>query len=45
MEIIHSETELHLVFEYIDFDLKKYIDTMPGGIPHAQIKVLSNAQH
>eukprot|EP00048_Salpingoeca_helianthica_P007789 m.114900 g.114900 ORF g.114900 m.114900 type:complete len:312 (-) comp14436_c0_seq1:326-1261(-) len=27
MEVIHSESKLYLVFEYLDQDLKKYMDT------------------
>jgi len=29
MEVIHQETKLYLVFEYLDLDLKKHMDSSP----------------
>jgi hypothetical protein len=40
MEVIHSETKLYLVFEYLDQDLKKYMDTM-GPLRDPEVKVHS----
>jgi negative regulator of PHO system len=39
-DVIHTENKLMLVFEYMDKDLKKYMDTVGdrGALPHATIK-------
>jgi len=37
-DVIHSERKLTLVFEYLDQDLKKYLDECRGEIPLAQTK-------
>ena len=29
LEVIHEETKLYLVFEYLDLDLKKHMDSTP----------------
>ena len=29
LEVIHEETKLYLVFEYLDLDLKKHMDSSP----------------
>ena len=40
LDVIHFEKKLYLVFEYLDRDLKKYMDTAPPeGIPHELVKV------
>ena len=30
-EIIHQDSKLYLVFEFMSMDLKKYLDTIPSG--------------
>lgn len=44
LDIIHDENRLYLVFEFLDLDLKKYMDTLPTttitGLPLDQVKVL-----
>jgi negative regulator of the PHO system len=37
-DVIHTEHKLMLVFEYMDKDLKKYMDTYGGPLPAEQIK-------
>ncbi|KAG0367883.1 Cyclin-dependent kinase catalytic subunit [Gamsiella multidivaricata] len=42
LDIIHDETKLYLVFEFLDLDLKKYMDILPtttgAGLPMDQVK-------
>ncbi|KAF9430729.1 Cyclin-dependent kinase 3 [Podila epigama] len=41
LDIIHEENKLFLVFEYLNLDLKKYMDTVhtnDGGLPLDQVK-------
>ena len=38
IEVIHSESKLFLVFEYLDQDLKKYMD-IRGPLPQPEVKV------
>ena len=39
-EVLHCDRKLYLVFEYLDYDLKKYMDKhMSNGIPHDVVKV------
>lgn len=39
MEVLHCDRKLFLVFEYLDFDLKKFMDkSAPTGIPHDHVK-------
>eukprot|EP00940_MAST-03C_sp_MAST-3C-sp2_P000277 g277.t1 len=33
-DVVHTEKKLTLVFEYLDQDLKKYLDQCDGGIDH-----------
>jgi len=37
-DVIHSKNRLYLVFEFIDFDLKKYIDTVKSDIAPQLVK-------
>ena len=40
IEVLHCDRKLFLVFEYLDYDLKKYMDKRaPAGIPHDHVKV------
>lgn len=40
LDIIHSDTRLFLVFEFLDLDLKKYMDsTAPQGLSASLVKV------
>jgi hypothetical protein len=49
LDIIHDENRLYLVFEFLDLDLKKYMDTLPTttitGLPLDQVKVLLATGH
>ncbi|KAG0044101.1 Cyclin-dependent kinase 3 [Gryganskiella cystojenkinii] len=42
LDIIHDDNRLYLVFEFLDLDLKKYMDTLPTttitGLPLDQVK-------
>lgn len=39
LDLVHSEQKLYLVFEFLDQDLKKYMDTSrPNGIPMHIVK-------
>ncbi|KAG0205023.1 Cyclin-dependent kinase catalytic subunit [Mortierella sp. GBA30] len=42
LDIIHDENRLYLVFEFLDLDLKRYMDTVPmttaTGLPLDQVK-------
>ena len=31
-DVVHTERKLTLVFEYLDQDLKKYLDVCEGGL-------------
>ena len=37
-EVIYNETELHLVFEYLEYDLKKYMRAKGGPLPPDLVK-------
>jgi serine/threonine protein kinase len=39
LNVIQENSRLFLVFEFVDQDLKKYMDTTPGPLPLALIKV------
>jgi len=39
LDVIHEEKKLTLVFEYLDQDLKKYMDERGGALPPKTIKV------
>ncbi|KAF9097115.1 Cyclin-dependent kinase 3 [Mortierella sp. GBA35] len=42
LDIVHEESKLFLVFEFLELDLKKYMDTRPNtsntGLPMEQVK-------
>jgi len=38
LDVIHAQKKLFLVFEYMEMDLKKYIDTRSSGLDIAQVK-------
>ena len=41
LDVVHSEKKLYLVFEYLNQDLKKYLDKAPpGGFTPALAKVI-----
>ena len=41
LDVVHSEKKLYLVFEYLDLDLKKHMDTAPpSGLSPQLVKVL-----
>ncbi|OMJ09278.1 Cell division control protein 2-like protein [Smittium culicis] len=40
LDIVHNDTKLYLVFEFLDLDFKKYMDTTgQAGLTPAQVKV------
>jgi len=40
LEVLHCDRKLFLVFEYLDYDLKKFMDkSAPTGIPPNSAKV------
>ncbi len=40
----HSEGRLYLVFEWVDRDLKKYMESIPGALHMNIVKVSSRPQ-
>ena len=41
-DILHQDQKLYLVFEFVDMDLKKYMDTVgnsPDGLSDLMVKV------
>ena len=39
-DVVHSEKKLYLIFEYLNQDLKKYMDSCPpSGMPSSLVKV------
>lgn len=46
LDIVHSEAKLYLVFEFLDMDLKKYMDTIGEneGLGLDMVKVKSIPQ-
>eukprot|EP00039_Didymoeca_costata_P027738 m.19076 g.19076 ORF g.19076 m.19076 type:complete len:294 (-) comp6478_c0_seq2:281-1162(-) len=38
IEVVHSDNKLHLVFEYLDQDLKTYLDELKENIPLQNVK-------
>ena len=39
-DVVHTERKLTLVFEYLDQDLKKYLDVCEGGLDSTIVKSL-----
>lgn len=37
-EVLHCQQKLHLVFEYVDQDLRKHLEDCPGPLPPALVK-------
>ena len=37
-DVVHSENRLMLVFEYLDQDLKTYLDVSEGGVDYPILK-------
>ncbi len=37
-DVIHTETKLMLVFEFMDYDLKKFMDQQHGRMERKQIR-------
>jgi serine/threonine protein kinase len=37
-DVVHDETKLYLIFEYLDQDLKKYMNTVGTGLPPHTVK-------
>lgn len=42
VNVLHTDRKLTLVFEYLDQDLKKLLDTCHGPLDDLQVKVSSN---
>ncbi|KAJ2118121.1 Cyclin-dependent kinase catalytic subunit, partial [Coemansia sp. RSA 521] len=39
LDIVYNDAKLYLVFEFLDLDLKKYMDSVgPAGLSPAQVK-------
>ena len=38
--MLFSKDQLYLVFEYLEFDLKKYMKKVGKGLPHEQAQSL-----
>jgi cyclin-dependent kinase len=45
VNVLHTDKKLTLVFEYLDQDLKKLIDTTPQKFEPLQVKVISQYFH
>ena len=41
-DVIHSEGRLYLVFEFVDMDLKKYMESIHGSLDPELIRVSSS---
>jgi serine/threonine protein kinase len=37
-EVLYSEDKLYLIFEYCDYDLKKYMRQVGGALPAHEVK-------
>ncbi len=37
-EVLYSEDKLYLIFEYCDYDLKKYMRQVGGPLPPQEVK-------
>ena len=45
-DVVHSDKKLYLVFEYLDLDLKKHMDSHPTfGTDHRLVKVCEISLH
>ena len=44
-DIVHTEKSLTLVFEYLERDLKQYMDDCGGILAMNNVKVIINIQH
>jgi hypothetical protein len=40
-EVLHQDSRLYLVFEYMQMDLKKYMDSVEGKLNPMLVKVCS----
>ncbi|KAI8927301.1 kinase-like domain-containing protein [Entophlyctis helioformis] len=38
LDIVHNDTKLFLIFEFLDLDLKKYMDSVPDGLQPPLVK-------
>ena len=38
MDVVHEDGKLHLIFEYLDSDLKKHMEASPGHYPPLMLK-------
>jgi hypothetical protein len=47
LDIVHSDAKLYLVFEFLDMDLKRYMDTIghDEGLGPALVKVRYHLEH
>lgn len=39
LDVIHADSQLYLVFEYLDNDLKKFTDSYTDQLPMQLVKV------
>jgi hypothetical protein len=42
-DVLHTEKKLTLVFEYLDSDLKKFLDNNGGDIDSSTVKVIETS--
>ena len=40
-DVVHTERKLTLVFEFMELDLKKYMDAVGGPVPQSNVKSLT----
>lgn len=38
LDVVHEDGKLHLIFEYLDSDLKKHMEASPGHYPPLMLK-------
>ncbi|KAG0312271.1 Cyclin-dependent kinase 3 [Linnemannia gamsii] len=48
LDVVHEENKLFLVFEFLELDLKKYMDTRPNtqntGLPMEQVRLIQGVE-
>lgn len=42
LDVVHCDKKLYLVFEFLQQDLKKLLDSTKAGLDHAIVKVSKN---
>ena len=44
-DVVHTDRKLTLVFEYLDYDLKKFLDLYDGNLPLPLVRVSPTWPH